>query len=166
MMKYLYSCYQAKKGKDHKNHHATYENKKTKDPFLLFQQRLNKFLKKEEPDFYNKIQAYKKNPTFRDKKAVKKIWMDENGKLHQHKSGQGMWASELSKHLVKCEVKYIQACIKSLPEDIKFWTIYDCICVPESRSKEVQSIMEEVSRKLYGEDIQLSIKRENTTPSA
>ena len=166
MMKYLYSCYQAKKGKEHKNHHATYENKKTKDPFLLFQQRLNKFLKKEEPDFYNKIQAYKKNPTFRDHKAVKKIWMDENGRLHQHKTGQGKWTSMLSYHLCKLEVEYIKACIKALPEDIKFWTIYDCICVPESRSKEVQSIMEEVSRRLYGEDIQLSLKRENTTPPA
>ena len=112
------------------------------------------------------IQAYKKNPTFRDHKAVKKIWMDENGRLHQHKTGQGKWASMLSYDLVKMEVEYIKACIKALPEDIKFWTIYDCICVPESRSKEVQCIMEEVSRRLYGEDIQLSIKRENTTPPA
>ena len=92
--------------------------------------------------------------------------MDENGRLHQHKTGQGKWTSMLSYHLCKLEVEYIKACIKALPEDIKFWTIYDCICVPESRSKEVQSIMEEVSRKLYGEDIQLSLKRENTTPSA
>ena len=65
--------------------------------------------------------------------------------------------------MVKMEVEYIKRCIHSLPEDMKFWTIHDCICVPESRSQEVKSIMEKVSRAMYGDEITLKLKRENTS---
>ena len=67
----------------------------------------------------------------------------------------------LSYDLVKMEVEYIQRCIHSLSEDMKFWTIHDCICVKESDSMEVKSIMERVSREMYGEDITIRLKREN-----
>ena len=69
----------------------------------------------------------------------------------------------LSYDLVKMEVEYIQRCIHSLPEDMKFWTIHDCICVKESDSLKVKEIMEQVSREMYGEEITLRLKRENTS---
>lgn len=69
----------------------------------------------------------------------------------------------LSYDLVKMEVEYIQRCIHSLPEDMKFWTIHDCICVKESDSLRVKEIMEQVSREMYGEDITIRVKRENTS---
>ena len=46
---------------------------------------------------------------------------------------------------------------------MKFWTIHDCICVKESDSLEAQAIMERVSREMYGEEITLRLKRENTS---
>ena len=69
----------------------------------------------------------------------------------------------LSYYLVKMEVEYIKRCIHSLPEDMKFWTIHDCICVKESDSLGVKEMMEQVSREMYGEDITLRLKRENTS---
>ena len=79
------------------------------------------------------------------------------------KVGQGKWCSNLSKDLVKMEIEYIKRCIHSLPEDMKFWTIHDCICVKESDSMEVKEIMEQVSREMFGEDITIRLKRENTS---
>ena len=69
----------------------------------------------------------------------------------------------LSYDLVKMEVEYIQRCIHTLPEYMKFFTIHDCICVKESDSLRVKEIMEQVSREMYGEDITIRLKRENTS---
>ena len=69
----------------------------------------------------------------------------------------------LSYDLVKMEVDYIQRCIHTLPEDLKFFTIHDCICVKESDSLRVQGIMERVSQEMYGDDITIRVKRENTS---
>lgn len=164
MMQYLYSCYQPNKGKDYdKPHKPTYEFKKTDDPFLCFQQRLNDYLKKYEPAIYKKIDWYKRNPEFREEKDIFKTYEDDNGDRIKKKVGKGKWCSNLSKDLVKMEIEYIKRCIHSLPEDMKFWTIHDCICVKESDSMEVKSIMERVSREMYGEDITIRLKRENTS---
>lgn len=144
MMRYLYSCYGSKKRKDFKGEHKpTYGNWKKDKPYLSFQKRLNNFLKVAEPEIYHYIDECKKNPQYKDEK--------------------GKWCSTLSYQLVKQEVAYIQKCIHSLPQKMKFYTIHDCIAVKESDSMEVKSIMEKVSREMYGEDITLGIKRENTS---
>ena len=159
MMQYLYACYQPNMKKDStKPHHPTYEWKKTNDPFLCFQQRLNRFLKEKEPAIYNKIEWHKRNPVYRDDKDNIKCYMDENGDKRKKKIGKGKWCSTLSYDLVKMEVEYIKKCIKALPKDEKFWTIHDCLCVKESRSQDVKTIMEEVSREMYG--LTIKLKRE------
>lgn len=164
MMQFLYSCYQPNRGKDYdKPHKPTYEFKKTDDPFLCFQQRLFKFLKKEEPGIYKVIDWFKRHPEYRKDKPLYETYQDDKGKDRKKKVGEGKWCSMLSFHLVKMEVDYIQRCIHTLPEDMKFWTIHDCICVRESDSLKVREIMEQVSRQMYGEDITLRLKRENTS---
>ena len=162
MMQFMYSCYQPNKGKDYdKPHKPTYEFRKTDDPFLCFQQRLNRFLKKEEPDIYKMIDWFKRNPEYRKDKPLYQSYQDDQGKDRKKKTGSGKWCSELSKYLVKMEVEYIKNCLSRLPQDMKFWTIHDCICVKESDSLKVKEIMEQVSREMYGVNIRL--KRENTS---
>ena len=162
MMQFMYSCYQPNKGKDYdKPHKPTYEFRKTDDPFLCFQQRLNRFLKKEEPGIYKMIDWFKRNPEYRKDKPLYQSYQDDQGKDRKKKTGSGKWCSELSKYLVKMEVEYIKNCLSRLPQDMKFWTIHDCICVKESDSLKVKEIMEQVSREMYGVTIRL--KRENTS---
>ena len=164
MMQFLYSCFQPDKPKDYKGEHKiTYEFRKTEDPFLCFQQRLFRFLEKNEPAIYKMIIWYKKHPEYRKDKPLYQTYLDDKGKDRKKKVGEGKFCSNLSKNLVKMEVEYIQRCIHSLPEDMKFWTIHDCICVKESDSLEAQAIMERVSREMYGEDITIRVKRENTS---
>ena len=164
MMQFMYSCYQPNKGKDYdKPHKPTYEFRKTDDPFLCFQQRLNRFLKKEEPDIYKMIDWFKRNPEYRKDKPLYQSYQDDQGKDRKKKTGSGKWCSELSKYLVKMEVEYIKNCLSRLPQDMKFWTIHDCICVKESDSLKVKEIMEQVSREMYGDDITIRLKRENTS---
>jgi len=164
MMQFMYSCYQPNLGKDYdKPHKPTFEFKKTEDPFLCFQQRLYKFLKKEEPGIYKVIDWYKRNPEYRKDKPLYQTYQDDKGRDRKKKVGEGRWRSLLSKYLVKMEVEYIKRCIHTLPQDIKFWTIHDCLCVKESDSLRVKEIMEQVSRDMYGEDITLRLKRENTS---
>ena len=164
MMQYMYSCYQPNKDKGYnKPHKPTYEFIETEDPFLSFQQRLNRFLQKNEPGIYKMIDWFKRNPEFREEKPLYKPYLDENGEKRKKKIGEGKWCSMLSYYLVKMEVEYIKRCIKELPDDIPFWTIHDCIAVRESDSLKVKEIMEQVSRKMYGEDITLRLKRENTS---
>lgn len=164
MMQFMYSCYQPNKGKDYnKPHRPTFEFKKTEDSFLCFQQRLCKFLKKNEPAIYNKIDWYKRHPEYREDKPLYKFYEDEPGQRKKKKVGQGKWCSCLSYELVKMEVEYIRRCIRSLPEDMKFWTIHDCVCVKESDSLTAKAIMEQVSRQMYGEEVTMNLKRENTS---
>lgn len=162
MMQFMYSCYQPNKGKDYdKPHKPTYEFRKTDDPYLCFQQRLNRLLKKEEPGIYKMIDWFKRNPEYRKDKPLYQSYQDDQGKDRKKKTGSGKWCSELSKYLVKMEVEYIKNCLSRLPQDMKFWTIHDCICVKESDSLKVKEIMEQVSREMYGVTIRL--KRENTS---
>ena len=164
MMQFMYSCYQPNKGKDYdKPHKPTYEFRKTDDPFLCFQQRLNRFLKKEEPDIYKMIDWFKRNPEYRKDKPLYQSYQDDQGKDRKKKTGSGKWCSELSKYLVKMEVEYIKNCLSRLHQDMKFFTIHDCICVKESDSLRVQGIMERVSQEMYGDDITIRVKRENTS---
>ena len=155
VMEFLYSCHQP--GKKSK------KMKKTNSTPKSFQKRLKLFLEENEPDIFNRVEEYKRNPVFRKDKPIHKEYVDDKGKLRKKKVGQGKWCSMLSYDLVKMEVEYIKNCIHSLPEDMKFWTIHDCICVKESDSLMLKSIMEEVSRQMFGEDITLNLKRENTS---
>ena len=162
MMQYMYSCYQPNRKKDYdKPHKPTYENRQTDDPFLCFQQRLNRFLKRDEPEIFKMIDHYKRNPEYREDKEIFKACADEQGGKKKKKAGKGKWCSRLSYDLVKMEVEYMKQCIKALPDDMKFWTIHDCLCVKESQSQQVKEIMEQVSREMYGEDVVLNLKREN-----
>lgn len=163
MMQYMYSCYQPNKDKDYdKPHKPTYEFRKTEDPFLCFQQRLVRFLRKNEPEIYKMIDWFKRNPEYREDKNLYKPYVDKSGKQKKKKVGKGKWCSMLSFYLVKMETEYIKKCLSRLPKDLKFWTIHDCICVKESDSLLVKSIMEEVSREMYG-GMTLRLKRENTS---
>ena len=167
MMRYLYSCYQpnVKKdyGKTHKPFKPTKKQMEKDGAYLEFEHNLHTFLKKEEPVIYKVIDCYKRNPVYREDKIIYKVYPDDQGKDKKKKVGQGKWCSKLSYDLVKMEVEYIKRCIHSLPEDMKFWTIHDCICSKESDSMFLKSIMEKVSREMYGEDITLMLKRENTS---
>ena len=128
---------------------------------IVNQKRLKLFLEENEPDIFNRVEEYKKNPIFREDKPIYKEYVDGAGKKHKKTSGHGKWVSQLSYRLVQIEVEYIKNCIHSLPKDMKFWTIHDCICVKESDSMVVKSIMEKVSRDMFGEHITLKLKREN-----
>lgn len=163
MMHYMYSCFEPQLKKTNtRPHKPTYEFRETDDPYLCFQQRLDKFLKVSEPSIYKVIDWYKRNPEYRDDKDVIKTYVDKNGIKKKHKVGEGQWCSNLSYDLVKMEVEYMKTCIKRLPEDMKFWTIHDCLCVKESDSLKVKEIMEGVSREMY-EGLVLNLKRENTS---
>ena len=153
VMEYLYSCY--KPGKQPK------KSKKTSSTPKSFQKRLKLFLEENEPDIFNRVEEYKKNPIFREDKPIYKEYVDGAGKKHKKTSGHGKWVSQLSYRLVQIEVQYIKKSIHSLPEEMKFWTIHDCICVKESDSLRVKEIMEKVSREMFGENITLKLKREN-----
>lgn len=163
MMRYLYSCYQPNLKKDFQGEHKpTKGNWKKDGQYLSFQKRLNEFLKKEEPAIFKKIDWFKRNPEYREDKDYYSYSVDDTGETKKKRTGKGRWCSMLSYYLVKMEVEYIKKCIHSLPEDMKFWTIHDCICVKESDSLRVKEMMEQVSREMYGDDITLRLKRENT----
>ena len=61
----------------------------------------------------------------------------------------------------RVEVDYIKACLAMLPEDMKFYTIHDAICVRESDGAKVKEVMEQVSMQMYG--VKISVKIENDT---
>ena len=118
-------------------------------------------MKVNEPDIYKKIDYFKRHPEYREDKDYYSYSVDETGETQKKKEGKGKWCSMLSYYLVREEVDYIKHCIRSLPEDLKFFTIHDCICVPESKSTETQLLMEKISKQLYG--VTLKLKRENTS---
>ena len=162
MMRYLYSCYQPHKKKDFQGEHKPGGGNWKKDGLYLgFQKKLNEYLKVNEPDIYNKIEYFKRHPEYREDKDYYSYSVDETGETQKKKEGKGKWCSMLSYYLVKEEVDYIKHCISSLPEDLKFFTIHDCICVSESKSVETQKLMEQISKQLYG--VTLTLKRENTS---
>ena len=164
MMRYLYSCYQPHKKKDFQGEHTPGGGDWKKDGLYLgFQKKLNEYLKVNEPDIYNKIDYFKRHPEYREDKDYYSYSVDETGETQKKKEGKGKWCSQLSYFLVKEEVSFIKHCVRALPKDMKFFTIHDCICVKESNSMLVKSIMEKVSREMYGEEITLMLKRENTS---
>ena len=49
----------------------------------------------------------------------------------------------------------------SIPEDMKFYTIHDAICVRESEGTKVKEVMEQVSMDMYG--VKIAVKIENAS---
>lgn len=134
VMHYLYSYDDATAEKAHA--------KEYKRGYWRFERKLNNYLEQNEPTIYNKIQWYKKNPEWdADKKK---------------------WRNTLSKDLVMKEVEYIKHCLSRLSDDVKFYTIHDCICCKQSDAELVKQKMEESSLELYGLVIRLKI--ENNEP--
>lgn len=164
MMRYLYQCYQPNRKKDFKGEHTPTKRKNKKDGLYQgFKDRLDEYLIVNEPDIFNKIDYYKRHPIYREDKETYSYYQDESGETRKKRKGTGKWCSMLSFYLVKEEVTFIKYCIKSIPEDTPFITIHDCIGVRESDSLAIKSLMESCSRSLYGEDITLRLKRENTS---
>lgn len=161
MMRYLYACYQADKGKDYPNSKRRNTNGGKDKAYVAFKKKLDKFLKENEPAIYKKIDWHKRNPVYREDKDSFMYYVDEMGNERKKKKGEGKWCSTLSCDLVGVEVEYIKKCIRALPQETLFYTIHDCICVPESKAIETRSIMEDVSREMFG--FTLKLKVENTS---
>lgn len=164
MMRYLYQCYQPNRKKDFKGEHTpTGGNKKKDGLYLGFKKRLDEYLQVNEPDIFNKIDYYKRHPIYKEDKEIFSYYQDESGETRKKRKGTGGWTSLLSFYLVKEEVTFIKYCIQSIPKNIPFITIHDCIGVRESDSLAVKSLMESCSREMFGDDITLRLKRENTS---
>ena len=152
VMRYLFSCYAPDLPKDYEGEHLPPDGIEGKRGFKKFEQRLTTHLKDNEPEVYGLIDAHKRNPTW-----TEKVWTDSYKKKHC-----GKWCSTLPVEMQKVEVEYIKTCLGTLPEEVKFYTIHDAICIKESQGELVKGIMEKVSLDMYGERI--AIKVENKTP--
>jgi len=149
VMRYLFSCYGSDLPGDYQGEHLPSEEKDWKKGYKRFDRRLTSFLKENEPEVYTLIESHKRYPYWSEK-----TWTD-----CWKKTRKGRWCSSLPVQMQKEEVGYIKACLTHLPEDMKFFTIHDAICVKESEGAKVKEIMESVSLEKYGEKI--SVKIEN-----
>lgn len=150
VMKFLFSCYESDRPKDYEGEHCPQDDKEGKRGYKKFAQRLTDYLKVNEPEVYDLIERRKRNPYWTDK-----VWKDSFKKQHK-----GKWCSGLPVEMQKVEVEYIKTCLARLPQDMKFYTIHDSICVKESDGEKVKEIMQQVSMEMYGEKI--AVKIENT----
>jgi len=150
VMRFLFSCYGADLPNTYDGEHLPkVDDKEYKKGYKRFEQRLTAYLKSNELEIYELIDGHKRHPYWSDK-----AWTDSKGKRHY-----GKWCSPLPVEMQKVEVEFIKTCLTRLPEDLKFYTIHDAICVKESDGERVKGIMEMVSLEIYGERI--SIKIEN-----
>lgn len=151
VMRYLFSCYGASLPKDFQGEHLPPDSKDYKKGYKKFEQKLTAYIKDNEPEIYNLIEHHKRNPVWTDK-----TWTDS-----RKKKRKGKWCSILPVEMQRVEVEFIKTCLAGLPDDMKFFTIHDAICVKESDGDAVKAVMEQVSQELYGDKI--SIKIENTS---
>lgn len=151
VMRYLFSCYGASLPKDFQGEHLPPDSKDYKKGYKKFEQKLTAYIKDNEPEIYNLIEHHKRNPVRTDK-----TWTDS-----RKKKRKGKWCSILPVEMQRVEVEFIKTCLAGLPDDMKFFTIHDAICVKESDGDAVKAVMEQVSQELYGDKI--SIKIENTS---
>jgi len=82
-------------------------------------------------------------------------------KFNVRESTTPPWCSPLPVEMQKVEVEFIKTCLSRLPDDLKFYTIHDAICVKESDGERVKEIMEMVSMELYGEKIAVKIENKS-----
>lgn len=152
VMRFLFSCYGSNFSKTYEGEHLSkVDGKEYKKGYKRFEQRLTSYLKSHEPETYELIEMHKRNPYWSDK-----AWTDSRGKRHY-----GKWCSPLPVEMQKVEVEFIKTCLSRLPDDLKFYTIHDAICVKESDGERVKEIMEMVSMELYGEKIAVKIENKS-----
>ena len=151
VMRFLFSCYGPGLPKTYEGEHFPPERKEGKKGYRRFEQRLNAYLKDNEPEVYDLIDAHKRHPSW-----TEKVWTDSFKKKHY-----GKWCSTLPVQMQKVEVEFIKTCISRVPENLQYYTIHDAICVKETDGEKIKEIMEKVSLEMYGEKI--GIKVENTS---
>lgn len=103
---------------------------------------LCKYLKEQEPYFYQKLE-----------------WFRDKENLVPKKRDQAKMTSQLPLILQKEEVKFIKKCLERLDPELKFlYTVHDCIGCLVSDGDRVKQIMEEVSMNMYGVKLKLKIE--------
>ena len=148
VMRYLFSCYCPELPKTYEGEHLPPNRGEGKKGYKKFEQRLTSYLKENEPEVYDLIDAHKRHPVWTDK-----VWEDSFHKRHY-----GKWCSTLPVEMQKVEVEFIKACLSRLPEQMQFYTIHDAICVKETDGEKVKKIMEEVSLEMYGERVEIKVE--------
>lgn len=148
VMRFLYSCYEPNLPMDFQGEHLPREDNNCKKGYKKFEKRLLSYLKNNEPEIFDLIDFHKKHPSW-----TEKTWTDCWRKTHK-----GRWCSSLPVEMQKVEVEFIKTCLSRLPEDVKFYTIHDSICVKYSDGDNVKKIMEDVSEEMYGERIAVKIE--------
>lgn len=151
IMRFLFSCYGSNLSKTYDGEHFPPDAKTYKKGYRKFEQRLTSYLKKNEPEVYDLVEYHKRHPHW-----VEKFWTDS-----WRKKRKGKWCSFLPVEMQRLEVEYIKACLSKLPEDMKFYTIHDAICVRESEGTKVKEVMEQVSMDMYG--VKIAVKIENAS---
>lgn len=151
IMRFLFSCYGSNLSKTYDWEHIPPDAKTYKKGYRKFEQRLTSYLKKNEPEVYDLVEYHKRHPHW-----VEKSWTDS-----WRKKRKGKWCSFLPVEMQRVEVEYIKACLSKLPEDMKFYTIHDAICVRESEGTKVKEVMEQVSMDMHG--VKISVKIENAS---
>ena len=154
VMRFLFSCYGADLPKDYEGDHLPPDDQQGKKGYQRFAQRLSSYLKEQEPEVYDMIEAHKRHPYWTDK-----TWTDSKDKTHK-----GRWCSPLPVEMQKVEVEFIKICLSRLPKGMMYYTIHDAICVKESDGKRVKEIMEMVSLDVYGEKIAVKIENSSVEP--
>lgn len=152
IMRFLFSCYGSNLSKTYDGEHFPPDTKTYKTGYRKFEHRLTSYLKDNMPEVYDLIEHHKRHPYW-----VEKSWTD-----NWRKKRKGKWCSSLPVEMQRVEVEYIKACLSKLPEDMKFYTIHDAVCVRESDGAKVKEVMEQVSMEMYG--VKISVKIENTQP--
>ena len=154
VMRFLFSCYGADLPKDYEGDHLPPDDQQGKKGYQRFAQRLSSYLKEQEPEVYDMIEAHKRHPYWTDK-----TWTDSKDKTHK-----GRWCSPLPVEMQKVEVEFIKICLSRLPKGMMYYTIHDAICVKESDGERVKEIMEMVSLDVYGEKIAVKIENSSVEP--
>ena len=151
VMRFLFSCYGADHPKTYEGEHLPPEASEGKKGYKKFEQRLTSYLKENEPEVYDLIDAHKRNPSW-----TEKVWTDR-----YRKKRYGKWCSTLPVEMQKVEVEFIKTCLSRLPEQMLFYTIHDAICVKESDGEKVKEIMQDVSLELYGEKVGIKVENKD-----
>ena len=151
VMRYLFSCYGSDLPKTYEGEHLPPDGSEGKKGYKRFEQRLTSFLKENEPEVYDLIDAHKRNPVW-----TEKVWEDSF-----HKKHYGKWCSTLPVEMQKVEVEFIKACLARLPDGMLFYTIHDAICTQMDNGELVKEIMQDVSLEMYGEKVGIKVENKD-----
>ncbi len=148
VMRYLFSCYGPDLPKTYEGEHLPPDGKEGKKGYKRFEQRLTSYLKENEPEVYDLIDAHKRHPVW-----TEKVWEDSF-----HKKHYGKWCSTLPVEMQKVEVEFIKTCLSRLPGQMQFYTIHDAICTQMDNGDLVKEIMQDVSLEMYGEKVGIKVE--------